>query len=687
MSKVHETLNNETSGGVDHKPLFPVNDEIEQLKRERRLYAKKLREETPHYVPIIHTSTGELKTPDQLTPDEQDHEFLRCSIDPIYCIKTYFTIFDQTAGYSGEIVPFELFPFQEELINSYRDNRWNITNKYRQAGVSTSTCAYIAWYLMFNENREVGVVADKVTTAEEELLKDIANFIADCPHYIKIFPTVKDTNKLKIYDNGCKIGAFAANANGMRGLTPTLVFWDEVAWCDKSLQFWTSAKPTLQTGGSVIFVSTPNGLDPVYYKNFNEASDSKKQSNFNAIELWWYNDPRYTRNKETGDHDLKWVKNKGLDNEISIKDEDFTIKKRKQFIEDDFKPTSSWFALQLIDYQDNPKKLAQELLCSFLGSGDNFISEEHLKRIKDEEHQKPIREEWLDKNMWIWEDPIDGEEYIISLDASSGHGEDYSTLNVFKIRKVVAEKMIRKNGRNKKKMVNSHKLEQVAEYYGKLNPQQLGDIAQHYAGHYNDGYVIVDVTGGHGTQTVDKLLEMGHDNVHYSEITHKPTTNVLGSYVKTINKQNPDGSYKKVDLIPGFMIGSNRGSILHEFERSVRMKDVTIRSKRTSDEMDTFVTVSGSRVADHKRSFHDDSLMGCAIACYVVNFDMVDLKADNNKTKKILEAMAKYTNTIDKVQQHIRDNSNTRSPDFSSSRQNPYGGHGWLFKGLEKKKR
>ena len=35
----------------------------------------------------------------------------------------------------------------------------------------------------------------------------------------------------------------------------------------------------------------------------------------------------------------------------------------------------------------------------------------------------------------------------------------------------------------------------------------------------------------------------------------------------------------------------------------------------------SFVTVNGSRVADHKRSFHDDSIMGMAISIYVVNFE------------------------------------------------------------------
>ena len=60
------------------------------------------------------------------------------------------------------------------------------------------------------------------------------------------------------------------------------------------------------------------------------------------------------------------------------------------------------------------RKIAQELLCSFLGSGDNFIAEEYLKRIQEDEVRVPLRQEYIDLNMWIFEDPIVGEDYIMA---------------------------------------------------------------------------------------------------------------------------------------------------------------------------------------------------------------------------------------------------------------------------------
>jgi hypothetical protein len=70
-----------------------------------------------------------------------------------------------------------------------------------------------------------------------------------------------------------------------------------------------------------------------------------------------------------------------------------------------------------------------------------------------------------------------------------------------------------------------------------------------------------------------------------------------------------DGTIIFVDLIPGFFIGNNRASVLLEMQRAIHLEDVIIRSIRLLNELKTFVTIPGNRVADHKRSFHDDSIL------------------------------------------------------------------------------
>jgi len=322
--------------------------------------------------------------------------------------------------------------------------------------------------------------------------------------------------------------------------------------------------------------------------------------------------------------------------------------------------------------------------CSFLGSGDNFIAEEYLLRIQEHEVTTPIRQEYMDLNMWIWEDPIVGEDYIMAIDASPGHGEDNSTINILKNTEIIEEKVITKEKKKKKVKIKKHKLLQVAEYYGKVVPQVLAEIAYQYGRRYNNAYTIVDVTGGYGVQSIEKLLEFGYQNVHYAEVTHKPTRDRLSGYVKRGQKVMPDGVTINVDLIPGFFIGNNRASVVLEMQRAIHMEDVIIRSIRLLNELKTFVTVAGNRVADHKRSFHDDSIMGLSIGLYVVNFDMARYKQSKGVTEKLLNSIITL-NDIDNIEKTRGIKNKPMISPNSASHLNSYIANSWLFNGLKDK--
>lgn len=202
----------------------------------------------------IKTFKGEEKFLANFTQEELIYEKVKCATDSIYVIETYFYIFDQTKNNNkGEIVPFKLFPFQADLVKSYEDNRFNITNKYRQAGISTVTCAWLATYIAFNANRSVAIVANKLETARDELMKDVTSFIDMLPPFLHPKILDKNTATHKMYSNGSQVKAFATNS--LRGYTPTFLFWDEAAWCENGESFWTGTLPTLSTGGNAALVS------------------------------------------------------------------------------------------------------------------------------------------------------------------------------------------------------------------------------------------------------------------------------------------------------------------------------------------------------------------------------------------------------------------------------------------------
>jgi hypothetical protein len=1008
----------------------------------------------------VETFRGVLKPLSEFTQEELIYEKVKCATDSIHVIETYFYIFDQTKNNNkGEIVPFKLFPFQKDLVKSYENNRFNITNKYRQAGISTVTCAWLATYITFNSNRSVAIVANKLETARDELMKDVTGFIDMLPPFLH--PKISDKNAAnhKIYMNGSQVKAFATNS--LRGYTPTFLFWDEAAWCDNGEAFWTGTLPTLSTGGNAALVScvtkdtmvwtdnglieidelidhtqkgayfvdeynvlgkdkkrsgkiiknngfnstikietehvslegtishklwsynanngnigynilrytkvddyvalqyntnifgnlseikeiktytdikpydfkltesfidflglyyykgdfikldglnrynliiksisdddfniinkflteyksdypelyndnlinfnngdfsctinainnifyrldlykqlnrsfsnrilsgpikkfegaylkrlaksliklnpdkiidtdkfsakfnnvtmgrqiqqillnggiissydsyirmarsmnnidryliidldynyfidsenydpiifdqtlplgilyhvrnvlekyginipfgvykrfqlvniidklkdllseediikldgyvskniywskvkkveknraytydfslpkndedpwahsviyngilghqTPNGLDPVFYKTYNNAKNGV--SDFVANELYWYYDPRYG-------NDLYWKK-KNKDG-VEIIHKEPNKDNYKKLINDGWKPSSPWFESMAAKFNNDKKKIAQELECSFLGSGNNFIDEEHIRRIEESQIKDPIRMEY-DEFFWIWEDPIKDKSYVMTVDVSTGAGDDYSTIIILK-------------------QHETH-LEQVAEFKHKVSPDTLGVIANDYGRRYNNAFAIVDITGGIGAMTMKTILDLGYTNVHYTVNRHEPTKEKLNDYTK----EDENGK----TLVPGFVIStSNRGMVLTEMKRAVESNEIEIKSYRLISEFKTFVTTTNNRIADHRRSFNDDLIIALAMGVYVFSYDIRSVGMSIEKTKKMLTAI---TSTVSDYNTGNQITNNTTFVDPS----NPYVANSWLFRGLKK---
>jgi hypothetical protein len=119
------------------------------------------------------------------------------------------------------------------------------------------------------------------------------------------------------------------------------------------------------------------------------------------------------------------------------------------------------------------------------------------------------------------------------------------------------------------------------------------------------------------------------------------------------------------------------------------MGDVIIRSERLLNEMRTFVTVQGNRVADHKRSFHDDSIMSTAMALYSLFHDLFKMGENKEKIKKMLDSFIVLGNDdiVEEVPKDTGDpNMHTRNPDFRVTKNHPHGANAWLFKGLDKRR-
>ena len=100
----------------------------------------------------------------EFSPEEVE-EYIKCSEDPAYFILNYIKIVSLDEG----IIPFTMYDFQVDMVRSFHENRFNIAKLPRQSGKSTIVTAYLLWYVLFNANVNVAILANKAATAREML--------------------------------------------------------------------------------------------------------------------------------------------------------------------------------------------------------------------------------------------------------------------------------------------------------------------------------------------------------------------------------------------------------------------------------------------------------------------------------------------------------------------------------------
>ena len=103
-------------------------------------------------------------TPIEFT-QEQIEEYIKCKNDPVYFARNYVKIVTLDHG----LQPFKTYDFQEELINNFHNHRFNICKMPRQTGKSTTCVSYLLHYAVFNDSVNIGILANKASTARELL--------------------------------------------------------------------------------------------------------------------------------------------------------------------------------------------------------------------------------------------------------------------------------------------------------------------------------------------------------------------------------------------------------------------------------------------------------------------------------------------------------------------------------------
>jgi hypothetical protein len=590
---------------------------------------------------------------------EQLKEYARIMKDTPYALKTYLQTYDNT---QKKFVPLELFPDQIQLLNDYERFNENITRKYRQAGVSTVTAAWISKKLQLAkpENPErVLIIANKRDTAIE-MANKVRMFLDQWPDWINVgFHPDKNSESRFRLNNGCEVKAVATSSDALRGYTPTILVFDEAAYIEAGEDFWAASMASLSTGGKIILISTPNGYDPIYYGVYEQAI--RGINDFHITDLRWFKDPRYTK-------DLKWLKVPDIvhymlnreqynDDEITLNDPEYDLMKYQEYMDQGYQPYSSWFESMSKKFKYDKRKIAQELECDFLGSGDSVIPSETMEKIAKNMVKTP-NEKYMQGTLWQWKEPIEGHRYIMGVDVSRGDSDDFSAINI----------------------IDFDDREQVLEYIGKIPPDDLANIAYKWGVLYN-AFIVIDITGGMGVATSRKLQEMNYRDL----------------FIDGFNTKNMwEYNHKALEKIPGINFNNKRTQIVACFEEQLR-HDFIIRSHRLLNELNTFVYINGK--PNHMKGAHDDAIMSIAIAMYAGDISFTQLKRNEQQNKAMLESWVMSERTYEAPQSNVYSYGTSfdqvgmmqidSSPYAKSSTSNipakeQYNQYSWLFGGKKR---
>ncbi len=371
-------------------------------------------------------------TPIEFT-QEQIEEFIKCQSDPVYFANNYVKIVTLDHG----LQTFKPYHFQEKLINNFHQHRFNICKMPRQTGKSTTVVSFLLHYAVFNDNVNIGILANKAATARE-LLDRLQTAYENLPKWMQQGIISWNKGSLEL-ENGSKILAASTSASAVRGMSFNILFLDEFAFVPNHIadSFFASVYPTITSGKNtkVIIVSTPHGMNH-FYRMWHDAEKGKNEYVFT---------------------DVHW-------SEVPGRDE-------------------AWKAQTIANTSEQQFKV--EFECEFLGSVDTLIAPSKLRSLV---YDNPKTQS---AGLDVYEEVKEDHDYVITVDVARGVGEDYSAFVVVDITEFPHRVVAKYRNNEIKPMMFPNIIYEVAKNYnGAYILCEVNDIGDQVASllHYDLEY-------------------------------------------------------------------------------------------------------------------------------------------------------------------------------------------------------
>ena len=403
--------------------------------------------------------------------DEFVVEYLRCKGDFDYFCRTYILI-----EVPGKDVLLKPYKKQVELIDLVEFKHYVLVLKSRQIGISTIIQAYSAWLTIFYDNAVIGIISKDGKEATD-FARAIRGMIEKLPDWMKPprgplgLGFAKRTEQSFILTNGSKVFASPVNPNApdktLRGKAITFLVIDEAAFVHYIDTAWTSMVPALSTNqmqakkanvpyGTVV-LSTPNktiGIGEWYFKRYQKAVS--RDDIFEPFVIHWKMIPELADDPD-------------------------------------------WYKTQCALFDNDPRKIAQELELKFLPAEGSFFEPDTVEKVQDAVTTPIEKLKLFNGEVWRFANPIPGRHYIMGVDTAPEHGEDRSAVTVW----------------------DYETLEQVCEYQGKCKVLDFVKVVQVLATQY-PGTIVVE-SNSYGNQVVEQLNNSEFSFMIYKEKRGKTT--------------------------------------------------------------------------------------------------------------------------------------------------------------------
>jgi hypothetical protein len=566
-------------------------------------------------------------------------EYAKCFRDKtrIYMIENYFKI--QNADV-GAITPFKLMPRQKEWLVNCSEHQGNLTLKCRQSGFSTTSCAKIACELVLSsvENPiNVLIIAHNFVKAQENT-KLVKDFLMQLPFWFydfkldpqtaqekrKIWKTILPQNTKTFVElmNGSKLYSRSSSPTASNGIPAvSILFCDEAALFAEGAACFAEAVRTTSTvrDKCIMMVSTPSGRDPLYYEYYQNAQLGL--NGYKITESRWYDDTRYNKHLKfwkdetiedsdgTERLERKWIVVETIDEKGNVL---WRPEEWKKLEGEGWHATSPWYVNACNENNNDRRKIAQSIECSFIGSDTIAIDPKIIDMHRNLNVQTEFKTDPIQPNTWIWKPVIPEHRYILSVDGSRSDGDDSASIEVVDIDAIDE--------------YGDSCVEQVLEFVGKVPMDLVGEWAFKYGKLYNNALIVCDAIGGYSDAAILTLMRMGYDNIYYDN----NSTDYLSIDMKLSGTDI-------TNRMPGFRSRGARTYMVENFINKLRENFLKVRSTRVISECETWVVKENGKI-EHKKGKHDDTLTNLAMALFVFENNYTKIEKQKTLDNQILGA-------------------------------------------------